>query len=151
MPGRVPPVRGLHGIHLFLCLQAMEFHDYTIRETSALLERVLAGRSDAASRQLRALRETLDAAAEALALPPQIDADVRDLVEKLTHASAEQVRAVREEAQAALQAVRGELDSERAERARLATSLAQSEEIVGALRAQVEAERERAAAADRGL
>ena len=129
----------------------MEFHDYTTRETSALLDRVLASRSDAASRQLRALRETLDAAAEALALPPQIEADVRDVVEKLTHASAEQVRAVREEAQATLHGVRGELDAERAERARLATSLAQAEEAITGLRTEVEAERERAAAADRDL
>jgi chromosome segregation ATPase len=129
----------------------MEFHDYAAQETSALLSRLIASRSEASARQLQALRETLDAAKEALTEPPQVDHDLREVVGRLTHAAAEEVRRVRDDAQVSLAAVRSELDAERAAHRSVATSLIEAEQSISALRSEVDAERERAAAADRDL
>ncbi len=129
----------------------MEFHDYAAHETSALLTRLLAVRSEASTQQLRAVREALDAATRALAVPAQLDHDVQELVGKLSHTVAEQVRKIGDEAQATINAVRGELDAQKAECERLSGSLAQSEATANALRGEIQAERERADAAEGDL
>jgi chromosome segregation ATPase len=129
----------------------MEFHDYAAQETSALLARLLANRSEASTQQLRTVRDALEAATHVLEAPPPVDHDIHELVARLTHAAAEQVRRVGDEAHAAVNAVRGELDAQRAESERLAASLAQAEAAANALRTEVQNERERADAADRDL
>lgn len=129
----------------------MEFHDYAAHETSTLLARLLASRSEASTHQLRTVREALDAAARALEAPSQVDHDIQELVGKLSHAVAEQMRRIGDEAQATVNGVRGELDAQRAETERLAASLSQAEAAANALRTDVQNERERAEAADRDL
>jgi chromosome segregation ATPase len=129
----------------------MEFHDYAAQETSALLSQLLASRTEASAQHLRAVRDALEAATGALAAPLHVEQNIQDLVGRLTHAAAEQVRRVGDEAHATMNAVRGELDARRTENARLAAALAQAESAVGALRAEVQSERERAEAADRDL
>jgi hypothetical protein len=141
----------LHGIDFFSCLRAMEFHDYAAQETSALFARLHADRSQASTQQLRAVHDALEAATLALNAPPPVDREIQEMVGRLTHAAAEQVRRVGDEAHATVNAVRGELEAQRAEGARLATSLGQAEAAINMLRAEVQSERERAAAADRDL
>ncbi len=129
----------------------MEFHDYAAQETSALLARLLANRSEASTQQLRTVRDALEAATHALEAPPELDHDIQELVARLAHAAAEQVRRVGDEAHATVNAVRGEMEAQRAESERLAASLAQAEAAANALRTEVQNERERADAADRDL
>jgi predicted nucleic acid-binding Zn-ribbon protein len=147
----IEAVSQLQGIDFFSCLRAMEFHDYAAQETSALLSQLLASRTEASAQHLRAVREALEAATGALTALPPVEQNIQELVGRLTHAAAEQVRKVGDEAHATVSAVRGELEGQRAENARLAASLAQAESAIGALRTEVQNERERAEAADRDL
>jgi chromosome segregation ATPase len=129
----------------------MDFHDYAAQETSGLLARLLANRSDASTEQLRTVRDALEAATHALAAPPPIDDEVREVVARLAHAAAEQVRRVGDEAHTTVTALRGELDAHRTVSERLSASLAQSEAVIVTLRMEVDNERERANSADRDL
>jgi hypothetical protein len=129
----------------------MDFHDYAAQETSGLLARLLANRSGASTEQLRIVRDALDAATHALALPPPVDDEIREVVARLAHAAAEQVRRVGDEAHTTVTALRGELDTHRTVNERLSASLAQSEALSCTLRTEIDNERERAAAADRDL
>jgi hypothetical protein len=129
----------------------MDFHDYAAQETSGLLARLLANRSDASTEQLRIVRDALEAATHALAAPPPVDDEIREVVARLAHAAAEQVRRVGDEAHTTLTALRGELETHRTVGERLSASLAQSEAVICTLRTEVDNERERAAAADRDL
>ncbi len=129
----------------------MDFHDYAAQETSGLLARLLANRSDASTEQLRIVRDALEAATHALAAPPPVDDEIREVVARLAHAAAEQVRRVGDEAHTTLTVLRGELETHRTVSERLSASLAQSEAVICTLRTEVVNERERAAAADRDL
>jgi chromosome segregation ATPase len=129
----------------------MDFHDYAAQETSGLLARLVANRSDASTEQLRIVRDALEAATHALAAPPPVDDEIRDLVARLAHAAAEQVRRVGDEAHTTLTALRGELETHRTVSERLSASLAQSEAVICTLRTELDNERERAAASDRDL
>jgi hypothetical protein len=129
----------------------MDFHDYAAQETTGLLARLIANRSDASTEQLRAVRDALEAATHALATPPPIDDEIREVVARLAHAAAEQVRRVGDEAHTTVTALRGELDAHRTVSERLSASLAQSDAAICTLRTEVDNERERANAADRDL
>jgi hypothetical protein len=136
----------------------MDFRDFAAKETSALIERLLASQSDAAQQQIRHLREALDQAAsatEASAAASQITDDVQELVKRLNNAASTAVRTVsqrvREEARAALEAVQADLETQRAEAERLSVALAGAEAQVEVLRDEVRHERERADSIERDL
>ncbi len=137
----------------------MEFRDYAAKETSAAMVRLLAGRAEASQQQLRALRDALDRAvrdAEAAAeAPPEIDADLQELVRRLNNAATAAVRAaaqrVQEDAAATLLGVQTELDSERTRAEELAAQLDASRTEAAALRTEIAAESERAARAEHAL
>lgn len=134
----------------------MEFRTYAANETSALVTRLLAAQTDASAQQLRTLRDALDATAHAIeGATPQIGDEVQELVKRLTNAAGAAVKTasqrIRDEAQTTLDAVRGELEAERAQSASLAVSLEKVETESAALRAELRSVSDRADAAQRDL
>lgn len=134
----------------------MEFRDYAANETSALVTRLLATQSEASLQQLCTLREALDATTRAVeGATPQINDEVQDLVKRLTNAAASAVRVasqrVRDEAQTAVDAARGELEVERSQNAILVASVEKVDAEAAALRAELQAESDRADSAQRDL
>ena len=129
----------------------MEFRDYAAKEASALLGRLLASRSDASLQQIRSVRDALDEAArvveKAAASTPQVEKEVRDLVERLNTAAATALQRAKTEVDAA----RGELTAQRAEQEKLAASLADAHAQINALRASLQKETDRAVAAEADL
>src|SRR6185436_17984819 len=97
----------------------MGFHDYAASETSALLTRALVARTDAPLRQLQTMRDALESVVRALESGPSIDGDVTEVVGRLSEAADAAERRTRDEVNATLEAVRGELDLVRAEVERL--------------------------------
>jgi hypothetical protein len=137
----------------------MDFRDFAAKETSALIEKLLAGQSDAALQQIHHLRDALDEAARAAeasaAASAQVTEDVQELVKRLNNAASTAVRTVsqriREEARVALEATQADLEAQRAEAERLSVALAGAEAQVEVLRDEVRHERERADGIDRDL
>jgi hypothetical protein len=133
----------------------MEFRDYASKETLALLTRVLSGHSEAASQQLRGVRDALDAAASAIqaasAATPQANDDIQQLVQRLTAAAGTVVQRVQQEARAAAEAARNEIEAERARKEKLAAALSEAQAQVEAARAELAQETERADTADHDL
>jgi hypothetical protein len=137
----------------------MEFRDYAAREASALMARLLASRSEASIQQIRTLRDAFDAAARAAEaeaeLTPQVDADLQELVRRLNNAATAAVRAtaqrIQEEAAAALAAVQGDLDAERARSGEVAALLGEAQEQIESLRTELRNETHRASIAERDL
>jgi chromosome segregation ATPase len=93
----------------------MTFQDYAAKETAALFERLAARRSDECVLQLRAVRDALDLAAQALEAPPTTDAEISELACRLGDAFDTAESGIRQEARAALEATRVDLDAARAE------------------------------------
>ncbi|HSC26044.1 MAG TPA: hypothetical protein VLD67_02145, partial [Vicinamibacterales bacterium] len=62
----------------------MEFRDYAARETSALIERLLATWSEGALQQLRGLREAIDAATLAVVVPGDPATHAEGEIQELT-------------------------------------------------------------------
>lgn len=137
----------------------MDFRDYAARETSALLARILASRSESAFQQLRALRDAVDAAAaaaeSAAGAVPEDDSELQELVRRLNTAAATAVRTaaqrVQDEANAALAAVQADLDAQRSRSEELSALLAEAQGQVESLRADLRTETQRAAGAERDL
>ncbi|MCA1561999.1 MAG: hypothetical protein LC753_16295 [Acidobacteria bacterium] len=133
----------------------MEFRDYAAKETSALLGRLLASRSDASLEQIRSVREALDAAArvveKAAASTPQVEKEVRELVERLNSAAAAALQRVKQQAKIEVDAARADLTAQRAEKEKLAASLADTQAQINALRASLQKETDRALAAEADL
>ncbi|HXW05864.1 MAG TPA: hypothetical protein VD833_11570 [Vicinamibacterales bacterium] len=137
----------------------MDFRDFAAKETSALIERLLVSRSEAALEQFRTLRDALDQAARAaeeasVAAPPLTD-EIQEVVKRLNNAAGAAVRAVsqrvRDEARTAVDAVQAELEGQRAEAERLAVALAGAEAQVDVLREEVRIERDRLESTEREL
>jgi hypothetical protein len=140
----------------------MEFRDYAAKETSGLFGRLTASQTEASLQHLRGLRDALDAAAkgiEAEAANPQADQEIQELIRRLNAAAGTAARAasqkVQKEAQAVIDAAKEELKAQREENERLAAlsaeAHAQAEADLQALRGELQAEKERAEAADRDL
>lgn len=137
----------------------MDFRDYAARETSALLARLLAGRSEIWLEQLRTLRDSLDAAARAAESAtesgPQFDADVQELVRRLNNAASAAVRAAaqrfQDEAAERIAAVQADLDAERSRGEELAVLLAEVQAQNESLRSDLRGEIHRASMAERDL
>jgi hypothetical protein len=137
----------------------MEFRDYAANETTALISRLLAARSEAALQQLRTLRDAFEAAARVAEAapdpPPQAEADIQELVRRLNAAASSAVRAtakrIQDEAAAALAAAQADLDAERTRAEELSALLAEAQTHVESLRDEVHQEAQRASAAEREL
>jgi hypothetical protein len=141
----------LHGNDILLTISLMEFREFAATETSGLISRLLGRRSEESLQQLRAVREALDAAEQALEGSPKVDKEIREFVGRIVNAAGAAIKHVREESKAALEAVRGELAGERAEREKLAASLGELQEKADDLTAKLLEERERAGTAQRDL
>jgi hypothetical protein len=129
----------------------MEFREHAASEASALVGRLLNQQSEASLRQLLAVREAIEAAARAIEAIPTADKDIQELAGRLNSAASTVVRRVREEARVALEAVRGELEAERMERSRLASSLADLQAQVEDLNTALGNEQQRSEAAEHEL
>jgi chromosome segregation ATPase len=129
----------------------MEFRDFAAAETSALISRLLGRRSEESLQQLRSVRDALAAAEQALEESPKVDKDIREFVGRIVNAAGAAIKHVREESKAALESVRGELATERAEREKLANALTQLQDKADDLSAKLRQERDRAVAAERDL
>ena len=129
----------------------MTFSDYASKQTSALIERLLAGRSEATAQQLRTVRDAFDAAAHVLEASPKVDDDIADLVARLNKAFGDMARRIREEARAAVEAAHSELEAQRAVNEKLAALRADVEAQADVLRAELRNEKDRAGAAERDL
>ena len=129
----------------------MDFQHYASRETSALLAQLLANHTGPAAQQLHALRDALDAVARALTVPPEIDPHAHDLAARLSAAAENDLRQVRENAEAAVAAARGELRAQAAEHDRLTSALAKTEAELALLRSELQTSQERAHAAESDL
>jgi chromosome segregation ATPase len=141
----------LHGNDLLHTISLMEFREFAATETSGLISRLLGRQSEESHQQLRAIREALDAAEQALDAAPKVEKDIREFVGRLVNAASAAIKHVREESKAAVEAVRGELATERAEREKLGASLHELQEKADDLTAKLLEERERAGSAARDL
>jgi hypothetical protein len=109
----------------------MEFSALASKETSALLTRLLDRTSKASLERVATLRAALDAASKALetsiATAPEIDADVEELVKRLSKAAAAEadvrLKHLSAEARRITDALRGELAEVIGEKDALAISL----------------------------
>jgi hypothetical protein len=105
----------------------MQFSDFAEKETSALLARVSAGSAEASRQHLHAFKAALDAAGQALEAAveqaPNVEAEVADLVGRLTEASVAAAEAaaqrVAADAQIATDALRSELSAESKEKEKI--------------------------------
>jgi hypothetical protein len=129
----------------------MEFREFASTEATALVGRLRAQQADASLQQLRSVREALEAAERALDAPFKVDKDIREFVGRLVNAAGAAMRHAREEAKTALDAVRGELTTERTEREKLAKALKEIEARSEKLTEALNKERDRADAAGRDL
>ena len=142
---------GIAGIEFFLNDAAMEFRDYAAKETLALLTRLLAGQAEVSMQQLRALRESLEAAERALEASPQVDGDVQELVGRLNNAAGAVVRRIREEARAAIDAAQTQLEQLRSEHTSVTAARDEAEAHVRTLEHDLHEERGRAESVERDL
>jgi hypothetical protein len=130
----------------------MEFRDYAAHETSALIGRLLTGRTQESIQHLRALRAALDAATRAVestATPEAaVEQEIQDLVKRLNAAAAAAVDHARQEAHTgAIEEQKRHL--EHTEKLEAALQAARRE--ADTLRSQLQREAERADTADRDL
>ena len=149
--GTWPRSRICSATSFFLTRPHMEFRDFAAAETSALISRLLGRRSEESLQQLRTVRDALAAAEQALEESPKVDKDIREFVGRIVNAAGAAIKHVREESKAALESVRGELATERAEREKLANALTQLQDKADDLSAKLRQERDRAVAAERDL
>ena len=137
----------------------MEFRDYAAKEAGAVLNRLLAGRTEASLQQIRALREAVETAARAAEaaaeVGPDVDAELQELVRRLNNAATAAVRAnaqrIQDDAAGAMASVQGDLAAERTRVEELSVVLAEAQTQVDALRADLRDATQRAAIAERDL
>ena len=144
----------------------MEFSDLAAKETSALLTRVLGTASQASLQRVDALRAALDTATkaleEAVAATPNVDADVDDLVKRLTKAAAAdadarlkhlsgEARKITDALRAELADVIGAKEALVGEKEALAISLKDSRILVDTVRGELQAEQKQAQAIQKQL
>jgi hypothetical protein len=137
----------------------MEFSALASKETSALLTRLLDRTSKASLERVATLRAALDAASKALetsiATAPEIDADVEELVKRLSKAAAAEadvrLKHLSAEARRITDALRGELAEVIGEKDALAISLKDSRAQLESVRGQLAAEQKQSQAAQKEL
>jgi chromosome segregation ATPase len=136
----------------------MQFLDYAATETSTLITRLLATRSDSTLHQLRAVRAALEAAEQALQTAPRPDEDVQALVMKLTtmveteaRRAAEELRRVTEEGRQRLDEANAALTMQLDENAALAAAITQMQTEAALLRRELATAQEHGEAVERDL
>jgi predicted nucleic acid-binding Zn-ribbon protein len=134
----------------------MEFQDYAAKETSALFSRLRASQTGATLQQLQAIREAIDAAAQAIEAAPEPDQEIDELIAGLTAAAYEEARRAGDETRRISQEARRAIDEAEAalqiqvdENARLTAAAAKTEAEAALLRSELETAQERAEAAER--
>ena len=134
----------------------MEFQDYAAKETSALFSRLRASQTGATLQQLQAIREAIDAAAQAIETAPEPDEEIDELIAGLTAAAYEEARRAGDETRRISQEARRAIDEAEAalqiqvdENARLTAVVAKADVETALLRTELEAAQERAEAAER--
>lgn len=132
-------------------MQPMDFHNLAASETSSAFERLLARQSSATLQQLQALREAVDAAARALDSAPSTDAELGELVGRLTEARDAELQRVREEARSAVEMANGEIAAQVAQIEKLRAVIVQAEAETALLRSELQTAQERVESADRDL
>jgi hypothetical protein len=124
----------------------MDFRDYTAHETLALIEGVLGRRGEELLRELRSVRQAVDAALHgaeaALSASDSRDGEeLAGLVERLTSAAGADARAAEQrvaaEAQAATDAVRRELDDLKEHQKTLAAECSDAQADVASIRGEL--------------
>jgi predicted nucleic acid-binding Zn-ribbon protein len=111
----------------------------------------MATQSEASLQQVRTLREALETAERALATPPHVDGDVHDLVGRLNNAAGAIVRRIREEARTAIDAAQNELDELRSDHQAVTAARDQAEAHVRTLEGELSEERSRTESFERDL
>ena len=130
----------------------MEFRDYAATEASALITRLLKRQTEGSHQAMRRLREAVDAAGAALeAATPDVDKEIQELVGRMVNAAGAVVKRERDEAKRVLDSVRNELNAERTDKDKLATSVSQLEGQAKDLGAKLGHEKDRAESAQRDL
>src|SRR5687767_14302812 len=129
----------------------MEFQTYAAKEASALIAELLGTQAGAAMQQLQAVRDALDAAARALAPPLHLDDDVQGLVVRLKAVTDAEVQRVNDEANAAVNAARGDVQAAHVEREKLSGTLARAEAEAAILRSELQTAQSRAESAEQDL
>jgi len=124
----------------------MDFHQLAASATSALVERLHQRQARSAVRQLHALRDALDAAAREIEAPPPDD-ESTTLVDLLTERLQAELTRVQEESEAAVAALREQLDAERAANTELAAALGGAERDAEGLQAALATVRDEATTA----
>ena len=120
-------------------LYPMDSSNLTSSEIPAALSQLLSRQATTTLQQLAALRDALDAAARAVsAAPSRIEQDVHELIGRITAGADAEVRRIREEAHAAIEASRAELRARVAEHERVAAALARTEAERALLRSELE-------------
>ena len=134
----------------------MEFQDYAAKETSALFSRLRASQTGATLQQLQAIREAIDAAAQAIETAPEPDQEIDELIAGLTAAAYEEARRAGDETRRISQEARRAIDEAEAalqiqvdENARLSAVVAKADVETALLRTELETAQERAEAAER--
>jgi predicted nucleic acid-binding Zn-ribbon protein len=134
----------------------MEFQDYAAKETSALFSRLRASQTGATLQQLQAIREAIDAAAQAIETAPEPDEEIDELIAGLTAAAYEEARRAGDETRRISQEARRAIDEAEAalqiqvdENARLTAVVAKADVETALLRTELETAQERAEAAER--
>jgi chromosome segregation ATPase len=134
----------------------MEFQDYAAKETSALFGRLRASQTGATLQQLQAIREAIDAAAQAIETAPEPDREIDELIAGLTAAAYEEARRAGDETRRISQEARRAIDEAEAalaiqvdENARLTAALAKVDAEAALLRNELDTAQERAEAAER--
>src|SRR5687768_13053963 len=117
-------------------ISIMEFQTYAAKQTSALITELLGTQAGAAMQQLQAVRDALDAAARALAPPLHLD---------------DEVQRINDEADAAVNAARGDVQAAHVEREKLSGALARAEAEAAILRSELQTAQSRAESAEQDL
>src|SRR3954471_16608973 len=115
--------------------QAMEFSAYAAKETSALIDRVVAESSQASLQRVEALRAAIDGASKALeaalAATPDTATEVTELVAKLTKAATTEgdarLKRLSSEARKITETLRADLEEQTKEKEELAAALADAQ------------------------
>ena len=136
----------------------MTLQDFTTRETSELMRRILARQSDALAHQLRTVYEALDAAERALEAPHLIDEELTELTGRLNQAFVLTVARIRDDSRQAVDEAHRERDSQRMANDALTATIATLEADVERLRERLDREQadtrealDRAAGTERDL
>jgi hypothetical protein len=129
----------------------MDLQTFATTETTTLLDRLMARQTVRTVEHLHAMRDALDSAARSLEAPVSVEKEVTELVGRLTEAADSQLRRVRDEAQATIDAAHAEIKAHLADIDKLRGTVAQMEAEAAILRSELQTALDRVQTADRDL